>query len=106
MPKTLGGQRERLGLIAIHRGMTAQPKAPAHTCLMPANSLSPSHTVALVHQRAKCTLAEVELGLRCHTARDTLKDTIDTLISFGAIAKIRERMAERAAEKAAEKAKL
>ena len=56
--------------------------------------------MALVHQRAKCTLAEVELGLRCHTARDTLKDTIDTLMTFGAIAKIRERMAERAAEKA------
>ena len=41
MPRTLGGQRERLGLIAIHRGMTAhQPKAPAHICLMFAHSLS------------------------------------------------------------------
>ena len=48
-------------------------------------------------RRAKCTLAEVDLGLRCHTARDTLKDTIDTLMKFGAIDKIRARMAEKAA---------
>ena len=48
--------------------------------------------------RAKCTRAEIELGLRCHTARDTLKDTIDTLMDFGAIEKIRTRMAEKAAK--------
>ena len=34
---------------------------------------------------ARCHKAEQELGLRCHIIMDTLKDTIDTLIAFGAI---------------------
>ena len=45
---------------------------------------------------AKTTLAEVELGLRCHIINDTLKDTIDTLDAFGALDEIRARMAEKA----------
>ena len=34
---------------------------------------------------ARCHKAEQERGLRCHIIMDTLKDTIDTLIAFGAI---------------------
>mmetsp|Transcript_52514 Transcript_52514/g.168381 ORF Transcript_52514/g.168381 Transcript_52514/m.168381 type:complete len:374 (+) Transcript_52514:16-1137(+) len=47
--------------------------------------------------RAKCKLAESELGLRCHIVNDTLKDTIDSLEALGAMERIREKMRAKAA---------
>jgi len=47
------------------------------------------------------TKAQDELGLRCHAARDTLRDTIDSLRSFGCIEEIRAKMAKKEAERVA-----
>ena len=46
---------------------------------------------------ARCHKAEAELGLRCHIILDTIKDTVDSLIAFGAIDEIRAMMKEKAA---------
>jgi nucleoside-diphosphate-sugar epimerase len=45
--------------------------------------------------RATSRLAQDELGLRCHIAHDTIKDTIDSLERLGCMKKIFDRMAER-----------
>lgn len=52
------------------------------------------------------TKARDELGLRCHIARDTLRDTIDSLRALGCIDEIRAKIAKKEAEKAAAPSKL
>jgi len=53
----------------------------------------------------KTSKAWDELGLRCHSAVDTLKDTIDSLKAFGCIEEIRAKIIKKEAE-AATKSKL
>mmetsp|Transcript_22959 Transcript_22959/g.52517 ORF Transcript_22959/g.52517 Transcript_22959/m.52517 type:complete len:368 (+) Transcript_22959:55-1158(+) len=54
------------------------------------------------HMPVRTTKAQDELGLRYHLAKDTLRDTIESLKALGCIEEIRAKIAKKEAEKSAQ----